>query len=111
MLCAEKKASKVHKRAISLSQSTVSLSFSDRQVQNKKSETVRMTNEMPQQLAIGIAIHQAICSKELINLLHSFGMSVDYNRILRVEAQIESSVLQWMEQNGGVYLPPDIVMG
>eukprot|EP00795_Rhopilema_esculentum_P002638 gene2638-838_t len=38
-------------------------------------------------------------------------MSVDYNRIMRVEAQIESSVLQQMEQSGGVYLPHDTVMG
>ena len=30
-------------------------------------------------------------------------MSVDYNRILRVESQIE--------ENDGVYLPPDIVKG
>ena len=88
MLCVEKKTSEVHKRAMSLCQSIVSFSFSDRQIQNKKSQTMRMPNEMPQQLAIGIAIHQAIRSKELINLLHSFGMSVDYNRILRVEAQI-----------------------
>lgn len=60
---------------------------------------------MPQQLAVGIAIHQAIRSKEIINFLHGFGMSVEYNRILRVEAQIEKVVLQRMEQNGGVYLP------
>ncbi|KAK3741259.1 hypothetical protein QZH41_019956, partial [Actinostola sp. cb2023] len=82
-----------------------------RQVKHKKSETTRMTAEMPQQLAIGLAVHQAVCSKELISLLHGFGMSVDYNRVLRVESQIESNVLQRMEQNDSVYLPPDIVKG
>lgn len=66
---------------------------------------------MPQQLAVGLAVHQTVRSKELISLLHGFGLSVDYNRILRVEAQIESSVLERMVQNDGVYLPPDIVMG
>ena len=32
---------------------------------------------MPQQLAIGLAVRQAVRSKELISLLHGFGMSVD----------------------------------
>lgn len=44
---------------------------------------------MPQQLAVGLAIHQAIGSKDVVKLLHGFGMSVEYNRILRAEAQIE----------------------
>lgn len=55
------------------------------------------------QLAIGIAVHQAVRSKQLIAMLHRFGMSVDYNRILRVEA----SVLKRMELNNGLYIPPD----
>ena len=48
---------------------------------------------MPQQLAVGLAVHQAVRSKDVINMLHGSGMSVEYNRILRVESQIESSVL------------------
>ena len=44
-------------------------------------------------------------------MLHGFGMSVDYNRILRVEAQIEASVLKCMELNNGLYIPPDVVFG
>ena len=55
------------------------------------------------------AVHQAVRSKELINLLHGFGMLVEYNRVLRVESQIESNVLQRMEQNDGVYVHPEIV--
>ena len=33
-------------------------------------------------------------------MLHGFGMSVEYNRVMRVEAQIEATVLERMEQNG-----------
>lgn len=66
---------------------------------------------MSQQLAVGLAVHQATRSKDLVNMLHGFGMSVEYNRIMRVEAQIEAAVLQRMEENAGVYLPPDIVRG
>lgn len=63
------------------------------------------------QLAVGIAVHQAVRSKQLITMLHGFGMSVDYNRILTVEAQIEVSVLKHIELNGGLFIPPDVVLG
>ena len=111
LLSAEKKSSEVHKRAMSLTQITVSMCLTERQVSNKKSGVVRLATEMPQLLAIGLAVHQAVRSKELISLLRGFGMSVDYNRVLRVETQIEASVLKRIEQNDGVYLPPDIVVG
>ena len=38
-------------------------------------------------------------------------MAPDYNRILRVETQIERSTIKRMVDNDGVYLPPDIVQG
>ncbi|XP_048583519.1 uncharacterized protein LOC5522137 [Nematostella vectensis] len=107
----ESKSNEINKRAMSLTESTVAMFLPDRQVRHKKAETTRMRSEMPHQLAIGLAIHQAVRSKELINLLHGFGLAVDYNRVLRVESQIESNVLQRMEENDGIYLPPDIVKG
>ena len=64
---------------------------------------------MPQQLAVGLAVHQATRSKNLVNMLHGFGMSVEYNRVMRVESQIEATVLQRMEDDGGMYIPPDVV--
>ena len=38
-------------------------------------------------------------------------MAVEYNSLLRVESQIEKTVLRRMEKEGGMYLPPDIVKG
>lgn len=105
----EENSTEVRKRVVTLAQTTVSLTLSERQKKNKKSELLKITREMPQQLAIGLAIHQALRSKEIVNMLHGFGLAVEYNRLLRVEAQIEQSVLQRMEQNGGVYLHPNIV--
>ncbi|CAH3182528.1 unnamed protein product [Porites lobata] len=80
-------------------ETTVSMCLTERQVKNKTSDVVRSSSEMPLQLA------------QLITMLHGFGMSVDYNRILRVEAQIEASVLKRMELNDGLYIPPDLVLG
>lgn len=48
-----------------------------RQVKNKKSDVVRSSLEMLLQLAVGIAVHQAVRSKQLITMLHGFGVSVD----------------------------------
>ena len=107
-LSAEEKCAEVHKRAMHLSESTVSMCLTERHVKNKESQLINSTREIPQQLAVGLAIHQAIRSKEVVNLLHGFGMSIKYNYII-VERQVEAHVLQCMEKNGGVYLPPDIV--
>lgn len=107
----KKKLEDVKKRAMSLSQTVITMCLTDRQRNNRKSETLRLSREMPQQLAVGLAVHQATRSKELVNMLHGFGMAVEYNRLMRVEAQIEATILQQIEENGGVYIPPDIVMG
>ena len=108
---AGEKSEEVFNRAMALSQTTVSFCLTERQVKNKKSDVVRSSSEMPWQLAVGIAEHQAVRNKQLITMLHGFGISVDYNRILRVEAQIEASVLKRMELNDGLYIPPDLVLG
>lgn len=110
-LSAQEKCTEIHKRAMHLAQTTISMCLTERQVKNKKSETLQSTREMPEQLAVGLAVHQALRSKEIVNMLHGFRMSVEYNRLLRVESQIEAHVLQRLEQCGGVYLPPDIVKG
>ena len=96
---------------MSLVQSTISTCLTERQVGNKKSEIFKSSREMSQQLAIGLAVHQSVRSKELVNMLCGFGLSVEYNRLLRVESQIEPSVLKRMEPNDGLFLPPDIVKG
>ena len=110
-LSTEEKCNEVHKRAMNLVQSTMSMCLTERQIGNKKSDAIKSSREMPQQLAVGLAVHQSVKSKELVNLLRGFGMSVEYNRLLRVESQIEASVLKRMEHNDRLFLPPDIVNG
>ena len=103
----------VKKRAISerssQSQTTISMCLTERQSNNKKAEALRQSREIPQQLAVGLAVHQATRSKNLVNMLHGFGLSVEYNRVMRVESQIDATVLQRMEDDGGMYIPPDVV--
>lgn len=77
-LSVEKNSNEVHKCAMSLTQSTVSMCLTEQQVKCKTSKTVRLSAEMHQMLAEGLAVHQTV-SKELISLLHGFGLSVNYN--------------------------------
>ena len=67
----------VHRRTVILAESVSSMCTTDRQVNNKESRVINFTREMPQHLAVGLAIHHLIRSKEIISLLHGFGMSVD----------------------------------
>lgn len=99
-LSAKVKSEEVHKRAMTLAQITASTK-----------EAVRSTNEIPQQLAVGLVVHQAFRSKKLVTLLNGFGLSIEYNRLLKVEAQIESSVVKENERTDGGYLPADVVKG
>ena len=105
---ANNKSNEIHKRAMSLAQTAVSMFLTDRQKSNTKSKVIKSSRDMPQQLAVGLALRQSIRSKEIVNMLHGFGMSVEYNRLLRIEAQIEQSVLEHMNQHGGMYLPDNV---
>lgn len=106
----ENKCHEVQKRAMHLAQSTVAMCLTERQVNNKKSQAIYSTREMPQQLAVSIAVHQAIRSKEIINL-HGFGMAIEYNRLLRVKSEIEKAVIKRMQNDGGMYLLPVVAKG
>ena len=79
-LPAAEKCSEVHKRALHLAESIVSMSMTERQVKNKTSKAIITTREMLQQLAVSLAIYQAIQSKVIFNLLHGFRMAIEYNR-------------------------------
>ena len=78
-LSSDAKCSAVNKNAISLAQTTVSMFLSKHQVRRKTTHTLQSAREMPQQLAVGVAIRQAIRNRNVINILHGFGMSVEYN--------------------------------
>ena len=107
----ENKSSVVNRNAMSLAQTTISMFLSDRQLQNTKTHVIRPCREVPQQLAVGIAIRQAIRSRKVINILHGLGLSVEYSRMLRVEAQIANTVLRTMQKYDNLYIPPDVVFG
>jgi hypothetical protein len=106
----EKKNSTVNQNAKKLAQTTVYLSLSNRQ-NSRSSSDIRFCNEMPQQLAVGIAMRQTMRSKKLINMLHGCGASVDYTRLLKLETQMANTILERMVVHDGVYIPRSILKG
>lgn len=78
---------------MTLAQITASMCLTERQKHNKKLEALRSTREIPQQLAVGLVVHQAFLSKKLVTLLSGFGLSIEYNRLLKVEALTEVTSL------------------
>lgn len=99
----------VDMRANVLSQTVMSSCLTTRQVKNKVSQEFHHARELPLQVAVGLTVHRSTRSKRLVQLLHGFGISVEYNRLLRLETQIASSVLRSIETNNGVYIPPDMI--
>ena len=85
--------------------------LTERQIRNKKSEVINSSREMPQQLAVGLAVHQSVRSKALVIMLRGFGLSVEYKRLLQVESQIEASVVERIERDDGLFLLPDLAKG
>ena len=70
----EKKKILVEKRTQSLAQNAIYACLTPRQVLNKTSEAFYNTHELPQKLAVGLAVHQAPRSEKLLQLLHGFGL-------------------------------------
>ena len=103
----------VEKRTQSLAKNVIYACLTPRQVLNKTSEAFYNTHELPQQLAVGLAVHQATRSEKLLQLLHGFGLSVGHTitRILKIEIRIVMEEIRRMEINGGAYLPHDISLG
>ncbi len=55
-------------------------------------------------------MHQATRSKKLLDLLHGFGVCVEYTRILRLETQLATSVIE-AKRLHGAYLPSTMKKG
>lgn len=101
----------IDKDTMSLCQSVLSMIKNDRQVINKKTVAMRQTLIVPRQVAVGISLHQITRSRKCVDLLHSFGLSIEYNKLSRIETQLAESVLKNMNENNGVFLPPYFVKG
>ena len=66
---------------------------------------------MLQQVAIALSVHKETRSKKIINVLHDFGVSIEYNRLLRIESQIADVKLSRLRTNDNIFIPADFFRG
>lgn len=59
----------------------------------------------PKHIGIGLTVHQATRSKQLVQLLHAAGLSVNYDTVLRMDNTIVNDVLERYKESGKVFVP------
>ncbi|KAK2554918.1 hypothetical protein P5673_023601 [Acropora cervicornis] len=59
----------------------------------------------PKHLGLGLTLHQATRSKELVQLLQSAGHSISYETVLIMDNSIANYVLVRFKENGNVFVP------
>ena len=59
----------------------------------------------PKHIGLGLSVHQATRSKELVNLLNAAGNCVSYNMIRRIDTPIAKRVIDDLENNEYVPIP------
>lgn len=72
--------------------------------QKTKESDFRRRTEYQIQLSVGIAIHQSTRSKKVIDIMHVLGLSVDYNRILRLKTQLAGRFWSELLRMGCIFL-------
>lgn len=63
----------------------------------------------PKHFGIGVAVHQATRSKNLVQLLHVAGHSINYESVLRADTTIANEAIKHYFENGKVFVPLNFV--
>ena len=108
-MSSERKQSSVNKAVMSISQTAISMTYNERQVKCTTTTNIQSTRVMPQQVAVGLSVHQSVRNKKVIELLHGYGLSIGYDRLRRCETQIAETIIDDIRNNQGVYVPADII--
>ena len=69
------------------------------------------TKETPFSVGLGLLIHKKTRSKDIVNILANLNLSIDYEKVLRIETDITNAVVQRALKNNGVYVPLSIPVG
>ena len=59
----------------------------------------------PKHVGLGLTVHQATRSKELVQLLYNSGHSISYETVLRMDNTLANDVLERYKENGNVFVP------
>ena len=101
----------IEKRVQTLAQNAAYSCLSERQVTATETSSFYQKREFPQQVAVGLTVHQMARSKKIIEFLHGFQLSVDYTRVLQMENRIAAEIRQKMIANDNIYIPSNLMDG
>jgi len=63
----------------------------------------------PKHIGLGLALHQATRSENLVNLFHAAGHTIGIDTVRRIDTTIANDILRKYEQCGYIYIPSGIV--
>ena len=79
-------------KLLSIAQDIIFLSFGNRR-------------PIPKHIEIGVTVHQATHSKDLVQILHAAGNSISYESVLSIDTLITNDAVQRYMHSGEVFLP------
>ena len=107
------KKNSIDNRVDNIAQIIVKASKSDRQVKHKSSPDAnfREVVETPFSVGLGIHVHKETRSKKLIECLSDLGLSISYDKVMKIENDLGNAVYENISLNHGVFVPPNIQPG
>ena len=69
----------------------------------------RLHSETPFAVGLGLHVHKETRSKKIIIGLSDLGLSIDYDRVMKIETETANSVTDTINKNNGVYVPHTIL--
>ena len=103
-----RRINEVDSRSKRLSQILLFECLSPRQASNSIAENCYRTRELPLQVGVGLALHRQTRSAKLVNFCSQIGISINYDRVIRIENHIAETVIGHMEITDGIYIPPEL---
>lgn len=106
-----KKKQTIDNQVNNISQIIIKSTKSPRQVANKLSKEFRETIETPFSVGLALHLHKETRSKKLIDCLSDLGLSISYDKVMKIENDVANEVSSIAANNNGVYLPPNLKIG
>lgn len=96
-----------------ISQIIMRATKSKRQVNYNSSTNTNFRDivETPFSVGVGLHLHKETRNKKVINFLSDLGLSISYNRVLKIENGLANAIIEKMNTNEGVFVPPTLEIG
>ena len=89
------------------------ITFNSIKATNKPRQSVVRNNserEVPIPVYLGLKVHVKTRKRELIDCLHKHGLSISYDRVLRISSSVAKGIIDRFEEDG-VVCPPQLKSG